>query len=261
MFDNHKFTNNHAMHRFQRSFMPEPVHPAVLAFLRSRTESSFSIADKHLADRAFMLGERPTIVDFSLAGYVYYPSEETGLESQRLSGADAWRRRLAALPGWKPPYELLPAGSDFAAGNGAARLAMQLRCEGIQAVVKPESGRRDSDIRNAGHDSDNLNRVAQHAGPMQAAHPAHRIGIAGIPRTNLVIHLPQKPAARRDRESHNQANANGKTSRPSTAKASVPMTPAMVIIRKWTRNMPRNSWVTGGSFSDTSRKAGDARKK
>ncbi len=25
MFDNHKFTNNHAMHRFQKSFMPEQV--------------------------------------------------------------------------------------------------------------------------------------------------------------------------------------------------------------------------------------------
>jgi glutathione S-transferase len=35
MFDNHKFTNNHAMHRFQRSFMPEPVHPAILSFLRA----------------------------------------------------------------------------------------------------------------------------------------------------------------------------------------------------------------------------------
>ena len=56
MFDNHKFTNNHAMHRFQRSFMPEPVHPAILSFLRSRTEASFAIAEKHLANRAFMLG-------------------------------------------------------------------------------------------------------------------------------------------------------------------------------------------------------------
>jgi len=54
------------MHRFQTSFMAEPAHPAVLAFLRSRTESSFAIAEKHLTDRAFMLGDRPTIADFSL---------------------------------------------------------------------------------------------------------------------------------------------------------------------------------------------------
>ena len=47
-FDNHKFTANYAMHRFQSSFTPEPVHQAVLAFLRSRVEASHSIADKHL---------------------------------------------------------------------------------------------------------------------------------------------------------------------------------------------------------------------
>ena len=38
-FDNHKFTNNYAMHRFQRSFTPEPVHPALLGFLRARVEA------------------------------------------------------------------------------------------------------------------------------------------------------------------------------------------------------------------------------
>ena len=114
MFDNHKFTNNHAMHRFQKSFMPEPVHPAILAFLRGRTESSFSIANKHLADRAFMLGDKPTIVDFSLAGYVYYPPEETGFDiAADYPALDAWRNRLASLPGWKPPYDMMPVGSDL----------------------------------------------------------------------------------------------------------------------------------------------------
>jgi glutathione S-transferase len=114
MFDNHKFTNNHAMHRFQRSFMPEPVHPAILSFLRARTEASFAIAEKHLADRAFMLGDKPTIVDFSLAGYVYYPKEETGFDiAADFPALHAWRERLAALPGWQPPYELMPVGSDL----------------------------------------------------------------------------------------------------------------------------------------------------
>ena len=70
LFDNHKFTANYAMHRFQNSLTPEPVHPAVLSFLRSRVEASHSIVDRHLADRQFMLGDRPTMVDFSMAGYV-----------------------------------------------------------------------------------------------------------------------------------------------------------------------------------------------
>jgi glutathione S-transferase len=76
LFDNHKFTNNYAMHRFQNSLTAEPVHPAILSFLRSRVEASFAIVDKHLMDRPFVLGDRPTVVDFSMAGYVYYPPEE-----------------------------------------------------------------------------------------------------------------------------------------------------------------------------------------
>jgi glutathione S-transferase len=113
LFDNHKFTNNYAMHRFQRSFTAEPVHPAILAFLRSRVEASCAIADKHLADRAFVLGDRPTIVDFSMAGYVYYPPEETGFDfTAEYPAIHAWRQRLAALPGWKPPYEMMPVGSN-----------------------------------------------------------------------------------------------------------------------------------------------------
>jgi glutathione S-transferase len=114
LFDNHKFTNNYAMHRFQNSFTAEPVHPAILAFLRSRTEASFAIADKHLSDRPFVLGDRLTIVDFSMAGYVYYPPEETGFDiAADFPAIHAWRQRLAALPGWKPPYEMMPVGSDL----------------------------------------------------------------------------------------------------------------------------------------------------
>src|SRR5712671_2626156 len=112
-FDNHKFTNNYAMHRFQKSFTPRPVHSELLAFLKSRVEAGFSIVDRHLTDRSFVLGDRPTIVDFSMAGYVYYPPEETGFDiAADYPALHAWRQRLAALPGWKPPYELMPVGSS-----------------------------------------------------------------------------------------------------------------------------------------------------
>jgi glutathione S-transferase len=110
-FDNHRFTNNYAMHRVQNCFTPHAADPAVLAFLRSRVESSFAIVDKHFRARPFMLGDRPTIVDFSFAGYVYYPASETGFDiAVEYPAIDAWRQRLAALPGWKPPYELMPVG-------------------------------------------------------------------------------------------------------------------------------------------------------
>ena len=59
---------------------PQAPDPAVLAFLRLRVESAFSIAEKHFEHRPFVLGDRPTIVDFSMAGYVYYPATETGFD-------------------------------------------------------------------------------------------------------------------------------------------------------------------------------------
>jgi glutathione S-transferase len=79
--------------------------------LKARVESAFSIVDKHLTDRPFVLGNKPTIVDFSMAGYIYYPPEETGFDLETAFPAiHSWRGRLAALPGWKPPYELMPVG-------------------------------------------------------------------------------------------------------------------------------------------------------
>jgi hypothetical protein len=43
----------------------------------------------------------------------YYPPEETGFELETAFPAvHAWRQRLAALPGWKAPQELMPVGTS-----------------------------------------------------------------------------------------------------------------------------------------------------
>ncbi|MDI1283077.1 MAG: glutathione S-transferase family protein, partial [Reyranella sp.] len=113
LFDNHKFTGSFALHRNLFAKVQVP-HPAVLAYMRVRVESAFSIVDKHLAQRRFMLGDRPTIVDFSLVGYLYYPAEETGFHlAAAYPAIDAWCGRVAALPGWKPPYEMMPVGNSL----------------------------------------------------------------------------------------------------------------------------------------------------
>jgi glutathione S-transferase len=114
LFDNHKFTASFALHRLLHSMTPEPTPAAVLALMRSRVDSAFSIVNRHLADRRFILGDRPTIVDFSLVGYLYYPTEETGFDlATAFPAIDAWRRRVADLPGWKPPYEMMPVGNSM----------------------------------------------------------------------------------------------------------------------------------------------------
>jgi glutathione S-transferase len=62
------------------------------------------------------LGDRPTIVDFSLVGYLYYPTVETGFDlATAFPAIDAWRERVANLPDWKPPYETMPVGNSLPA--------------------------------------------------------------------------------------------------------------------------------------------------
>jgi len=109
LFDNHKFTSYYATLRFLKGIV-KSGDPAVLEFLRGRALGAFGIVDKHLAKQPFLLGAQPTIADFSLAGYQYY-EEETGIDRNAFPNLAAWTRRIAQLPGWKHPYELMPRGS------------------------------------------------------------------------------------------------------------------------------------------------------
>jgi glutathione S-transferase len=65
------------------------------------------VLDAHLTGRQWVVGTAPTVADFSLCGYLWYP-EPHGVDRTQWPGIDAWLDRLAALPGWKHPYELMP---------------------------------------------------------------------------------------------------------------------------------------------------------
>lgn len=109
LFDNHKFTGYFATYRFMRAFLPKEPDANVLAFLKGRFDSALGIVEKHLGRSRFVVGDRPTIADFSLAGYMFYPPEESGYEwSKSNPNLAGWIGRMRALPGWKDPYELMP---------------------------------------------------------------------------------------------------------------------------------------------------------
>jgi glutathione S-transferase len=112
LFDNHKFTSYFATYRFLKAFMPpDAADPAVMKFLEGRMKSAWHVVERHLAAQDFLVGSAPTIADLSLAGYVYYPVAEHGIDiPAAFPKIAAWRDRIAALPGWKPPYELMPRG-------------------------------------------------------------------------------------------------------------------------------------------------------
>ena len=107
-WDNHKLTGYMATYRFQRAFTPSP-DPQVLAFLRRRLDDYLGIAERHLRDRLFVAGDQPTVADLSMAGYLFFPKDESGYDLAASHPAlHRWLDRIAALPGWRAPYDLLP---------------------------------------------------------------------------------------------------------------------------------------------------------
>jgi glutathione S-transferase len=107
LFDNHKFTSYFATLRFLVGIQKTGETP-VTEFLRGRAQTAFGMVEKHLAGRDFLLGDRPTIADISMVGYLYY-TEETGLDRAPYPKITGWAKRIAALPGWAPPYDLMRA--------------------------------------------------------------------------------------------------------------------------------------------------------
>jgi glutathione S-transferase len=80
LFDNHKFTSYFATLRFLIGLQKSGESP-VTEFLRTRARGAYGIVD----------------------------TEPTGIErAKEFPNVDAWAARIAALPRWKHPYDLMP---------------------------------------------------------------------------------------------------------------------------------------------------------
>jgi glutathione S-transferase len=107
-WDNHKLTGYMATYRFMRAFT-QNSDPQVLKHFRRRLDDFLGILDRHFRHNAFAIGTKPTVADISMMAYLHYPSEEHGFDFATSHPAiHAWLGRMAALPGWKPAYDLLP---------------------------------------------------------------------------------------------------------------------------------------------------------
>ncbi|WP_149539040.1 glutathione S-transferase family protein [Siccirubricoccus phaeus] len=107
-WDNQKLSGFLAAYRYRRAFTPDP-DLAVLAWMRERLLDFLGILAGHLAAHPFLLGERATIADLSMCAYLSFPAEETGFDlAADYPAIRAWLDRIAALPGWRAPYDLLP---------------------------------------------------------------------------------------------------------------------------------------------------------
>ena len=107
LFDNHKLTSYTATCRFLRVLAKDP-NPDVLAEFRRRSEAAWRVLDAHLTGRTHVVGERLTIADLSLAGYLFF-ADEIGVDWEaQYPAIAAWLARIRAEPRWRHPYELLP---------------------------------------------------------------------------------------------------------------------------------------------------------
>ena len=109
IFDNQKVNGFLGPYRFLRNYVKPAGDPAVMAFLKGRIDGNLAIVNKRLASHQYLLGDKPTIADISMTGYLYYPAEEFGFDiAKDYPAIGAWLERMKALPGWKHPYDLMP---------------------------------------------------------------------------------------------------------------------------------------------------------
>ena len=107
LFDNHKLTSYTATYRFMRALAKDP-NPDVMAEFRKRSEAAWGVLDSHLKGRAFVVGERLTIADISLCGYLFF-EKEIGVDwSVAHPNVDSWLGRIRSEPRWRHPYDLMP---------------------------------------------------------------------------------------------------------------------------------------------------------
>jgi glutathione S-transferase len=109
LFDNHKLTSYTATLRFMRSIARTGETP-VTEFLDKRARGAWEVLDRQVATSDFVIGDRPTIADLSLCGYLFFDGE-IGIDIADYPAMAAWRERIRALPGWKHPYDLMPAAT------------------------------------------------------------------------------------------------------------------------------------------------------
>ena len=108
LWDNHKLTANMATWRFLSNFAPEKArNPDVIGFLKGRSVAALKVLEAHLAGREWIVGDALSTADLSCIGYMFY-TDEYALDWADFPNVSAWRDRIAGLPGWKHPYDLMP---------------------------------------------------------------------------------------------------------------------------------------------------------
>ncbi|MBC7156868.1 MAG: glutathione S-transferase N-terminal domain-containing protein [Rhodobacteraceae bacterium] len=108
LWDNNKMSSQAGPLRFMMNFIPPEKRPeGAIAWLNGRFQVALGVLDSHLDGRDWIVGDGPTLADFACCGYLFYP-EPFGFDRATRRHIDRWLDRIAALPGWKHPYDMMP---------------------------------------------------------------------------------------------------------------------------------------------------------
>lgn len=108
LWDNHKLSSQAGAARFMLNFIPPEKQPKpVITFLQNRLKGAYSVLDKHLTSREWIVGRSVTNADLTCCSYLFY-DEPFGFERAEWPAIDAWLTRIENLDGWKHPYDLMP---------------------------------------------------------------------------------------------------------------------------------------------------------
>ncbi|SLN69998.1 glutathione S-transferase family protein [Roseisalinus antarcticus] len=106
-FDNHKLSGQAGPLRFNMNFLPEDKRNAdINGYLSMRLHSALKVLETQLDGRDWLASSDVSIADLACCGYLYYPEAFT-FDRAAYPRVDAWLDRIAALPGWKHPYDLM----------------------------------------------------------------------------------------------------------------------------------------------------------
>ncbi|MBB5722527.1 glutathione S-transferase [Loktanella ponticola] len=107
-FDNHKVSGVAGGIRYMMNFLPEDKRNAdVIAFQAGRLKAALKIVEAQLDNTKWLAASDITIADIAVAGYLFYPEPFT-FDRKDYPNIDRWMDAIAAQPGWKAPYDLLP---------------------------------------------------------------------------------------------------------------------------------------------------------
>jgi glutathione S-transferase len=90
----------------QRKLLPISVEPVIAGYHRGRAEAALSVLDSNLARRDYLCAAEPTIADLFCYGDVAF-AEICAFDVKRWTNVALWARRVTALAGFEPPFELL----------------------------------------------------------------------------------------------------------------------------------------------------------